>query len=116
MRYFIAFFSIFISFASFAQSNKKLYNTWVKDKITFLDGSLLPEDNLLKDVYLKYTFSNPDKINISLSYQDRGPEQTFEINDGFLLIKTPEGGLINKLKIQEVKDTLILIQGGAVGF
>jgi tetratricopeptide (TPR) repeat protein len=116
MRYVIAFFSIFISFASFAQHNKKLYNTWVKDKITYLDGSLLPEDNLLKDVYLKYTFSYPDKINLSLSYQDRGAERSFVINDEYLLIKTPEGGLMNTLKIQEIKDTLILIQGGASGF
>jgi tetratricopeptide (TPR) repeat protein len=102
---------------AFAQINPaNIYGTWVKSKVTFKDGALLSDDSPLKYAYIKYTFSSPNKVNPSSIYFQQGPDNAFEIVNNYLVIKTPQGGLMNMLYIESVKDTLILVQKGPNGF
>jgi hypothetical protein len=108
---------ILIALKSSAQDNiDKLYNTWVVSKITFVDGSQLQEDNLLKYVYLKYSFRRPDKANLTNTFSDKGDDRFFELSNGYLRIKSEQGGLLNMLKVERLSDTLILVQHGRQGF
>ncbi|OKS85085.1 energy transducer TonB [Mucilaginibacter polytrichastri] len=118
MKFFYLICFVILSNAVFAQINKSnIYGTWVINKITFRDDAELPDEHVLKNVYLKYTFSQPNKLNTSTLYYNKGDEISFDINDGFLLFKTPEGNLMNTFHIETVnKNELVLLQKGREGF
>jgi tetratricopeptide (TPR) repeat protein len=102
---------------TFAQINpKNIYGTWVTSHITYRDGSELSDDNSLKYIYVKYTFSNAGKVNIATIYFEQGPDRLYEIDHDILSIKSSAGGLMNSYQIESLKDTLILLQQGANGF
>lgn len=101
----------------FAQSApKNLYQSWVSCKITYKDGSPLPDDNVQKYMYMKYTFSKPDNFNLSTINYELGTTLSFEMDNKMLILKTPEGGFVNSFKIKRWEDTLILQAAGRKGF
>ncbi|MFD0793577.1 energy transducer TonB [Mucilaginibacter litoreus] len=110
MKYFIVLIFTLLSTQLFAQINKNIYNTWVNAKVTFSDGSPLPDEHPLKYTYIKYQFSKPDRMHIATVYFEKGVENLFEIKSDKLLIKSPEGGLMNSYRITSIKDTLVLLQ------
>jgi hypothetical protein len=118
MRYRIVFFLCFISNTLWAQvSLNNIWGNWVAVKITNKDGSALSDDNILKYTYLKYTFSPPDILYTSTTFADKGLLVNFEIREGLLLIKTPDGNVVNTIEIEDFKpDKLILLNGGRMGF
>jgi len=108
----IQFYSLY---AQFNQDN--LYKTWVLNKIGYKNGSSLPDDNALKFTYMKYTFGYPDKLNFSLAYFETGTQRSFELKAAYLQLKSPEGTVINTVKIEALdNDNLILLQPGRDGF
>ncbi|QEC51932.1 hypothetical protein EDD80_11520 [Anseongella ginsenosidimutans] len=108
---------VFLSQALLAQiRTADLYGTWVVSKVTYRDGSPLPDEHMLKYIYLKYSFSRPHKLNTSEVYFEQGTGKLFEINDRALLIRMPEGAVINSYHIVALRDTLILLQKGMNGF
>ena len=112
-------FCLIILFNSNLMSQGKynnIYGTWVSAKITYKDGRELPPENLLKYVTIKYTFKFPDTFNPSWVYYQTGIDCSFLINDNYLIIKSIQGGTINILRIESLKDTLILLQNGSNGF
>ena len=95
---------------------ENIYGTWVKCKITYKDGSALPDANLLNYAYIKYHFAYPDKVNYSAVYDEFGKEMNFDLHNNILQLKSLEGGLLNSLLIEGFhKDTLILFQSGRRG-
>lgn len=105
------------AFCVHAQVNSdNIYKTWVVNKMTYKDGSSLPDDNALKFSYIKYTFGYPDKFRFSVAYYEKGAERSFEIKNGYLALKSPEGTTINTLKIEKAGDKLVLMQSGREGF
>lgn len=100
-----------------AQSlSKAIFDTWVASKVTFRDGEQLADAHPLKNVYIKYRFSRPDKVNITTVYTDNGSPKIFQTENNTLIIKATEGWIINTYQIDAVKDTLVLLQAGAAGF
>jgi len=116
MRYFFVLLLLLITCSIQAQVNpSKIYGTWVKCKATYSDGVELPDDHVMKYTYFKYKFEQPDKVQATVSYFEFNAPMLFEINYGMLEFKSPEGGMINKFKIEAIKDTLILVQYGRDG-
>lgn len=102
----------------FAQVKTNLiYDSWVATHVSYKDGAELPDDNLLKYNFTKYTFTTPDKINISFAYAEKGTPYLFEITGNLLMLKTEAGGAINTLSIEELTpEKLVLLQRGVSGF
>jgi len=101
-------------FAQMHQSSN-FKGTWVKCKATFNDATDLPDDAPLKYTYFKYQFADDDKLWISTTYRERGTEMRFKLNYNFLIIETPEGGVINNFSVSKRTDTLVLLQLGRDG-
>lgn len=112
-------FAMFIAltlsvFASQAQI--KLNGSYVATKVTYLSDDELPEVNILKYTYLKYTFSNPNQIHISGVYYEKGNPYLFAIRGNHLFIKSEAGAVINTMKIMEnTADKIVLVHSPANG-
>lgn len=117
MYYRIILLLCFLTSTTFAQTKiTDLTGSWIAGKISYLSDEELPDENLLKYTYVKYTFSLPDKINVSGIYYDRGPEHLFELQGNRLLIKSSAGYVINTLRILEsTKDKLVLVSASSDG-
>jgi len=90
--------------------------SWIAGKISYLSDEELPDENSLKYTYVKYTFSAPDKLNVSGTYYDLGAEHRFELQGNRLLIKSSAGYVMNTLRILEsTKDKLVLVSASANG-
>ncbi|HWZ16845.1 MAG TPA: hypothetical protein VNW95_16525 [Mucilaginibacter sp.] len=118
MKYIFVFLFNLLFLSSYAQTKQdNLYNTWVLRKITYKDGSSLPDENPLKFAYMKYTFGYPDRFNFSSVYFEKGIQRSFELKGDYLQLKSPEGTVINTQKIEELgNEKLILLQAGREGF
>ncbi|TKC63675.1 hypothetical protein FBD94_04810 [Pedobacter hiemivivus] len=112
-------FLIFIALTLYVQASHaqvKLNGSYVATKVNYLSGDELPEDNILKYTYLKYTFSNQDQIGISGVYYEKGTPYLFAISGNRLIIKSEVGSVMNTLKIMENNaDKLVLISSSASG-
>ncbi|MFI5160524.1 MAG: hypothetical protein ACHQHN_04565 [Sphingobacteriales bacterium] len=117
MKYlFIILCSILMLNAFGQMAPKNIYGSWVKCKITYLDGSELPDANMLKYTYMKYHFASPDKFNYSGTFDILGKEQKFEINGNILEFESQEGNVLNAVVLEGFhRDTLILTQSGPNG-
>jgi len=117
MRYRIILLLCLSSSITFAQTKvTDLAGSWIAGKISYLSDEELPDENLLKYTYVKYTFSLPDKINISGVYYDLGAEHRFELRGNRLLIKSSAGYVMNTLRILEsTKDKLVLVSASSDG-
>ena len=109
MKYFLAIPFILLSFTiSKAQSNSdKIYKSWVLSKITYRDGTELPDGNSLKYSYIKYIFGYPDKFSSSIAFYEKGTKRSFEVKDGILMLKAPESPVVNTQKIELLDDKLV---------
>nr|WP_294946715.1 energy transducer TonB [uncultured Mucilaginibacter sp.] len=88
-----------------------IWKSWVLDRVTALDGSELPDDNLLKYNYVKYTFSAPETIYSSMQYFTKGDAFLFDVTGNDLNIKTPQGWTSNSYRIDELSaDRMTLTQ------
>jgi hypothetical protein len=100
-----------VNLSLFAQIRSSfLYGSWIKCKAIYSDGSELPDDSPVKYSFIKYTFTKPDRVSVTLSYAENGKSNLFELSDGALNIKSPEGGFVNSMQISTNSDTLILQQ------
>jgi tetratricopeptide (TPR) repeat protein len=114
MRYLLTIIFSFLGLTLFAQINTdNIYGSWVKCKVTYKDGSALPDDNILKYTYIKYVFTQPNDLNLSVVYYEKGGANQFEINNNYLIIKSLQGGLMNTFQIEAIRDTLILQEARA---
>jgi len=118
MKYKLFFFICLAGHSLFAQvKTDDIWGSWVKTKLTYKNGSELPEENILRNIYVKYTFTFPDKMNISQDYYENGPQFIFEILNNEIILRTPEGSIINDIRIEELSgDRLVLQQKGYQGF
>ncbi len=101
-----------------AQINSQLlYNTWVKVKVTYNDDKPLVYSNIFKYSYAKYIFKSDGKAGINTGYLSNAANNTFLINDSAIVISSPGGFEMNRLKILKLTtDELVLEQRGKAGF
>lgn len=93
-----------------------LSGSWVAGKVNFLSGDDLPDENILKYAYVKYTFAMPDKMYYASVYYILGSELLFEMRGNKLLIKSNAGFVMNTLKIMELsKNKLVMVMSDANG-
>lgn len=104
----------FPALVSFAQI--KLNGSFVATKISYLSGDDLPDDNILKYTYVKYSFKDKGQIGISSVYYENGTSFTFAITGIRLIIKSESGLVLNTMKILEnSEEKLILVSSTASG-
>lgn len=117
MRSFIFLILSLVSALCSAQiKSADLSGSWVAGKVNFLSGDDLPDENVLKYTYVKYTFSMPDKMYFSSVYHTLGSELLFELRGNKLLVKSSVGFVMNTLKIMELTKTkLVLVSSDANG-
>jgi hypothetical protein len=118
MKYSILLFICLVGHSLFAQvGTDNIYGSWVKTKLTYKNGTELPDENILKNTYVKYTFAAPDKINIAGVYFENGRPFMFEILNNEIILKTTVGSTINTIRIEELSaDKMVLLQEGYQGF
>jgi len=94
----------------------KLGGSYVATSVSFLSDDELPDNNILKYTYVKYTFIGPDQISTSGVYYEKGTPYRYTIQGNRLIIKSEVGAVINTMKIMEsTPDKLILVSGAANG-
>jgi len=117
MKYRIILLLSLISGSLYSQINpSQIWGNWVVSKVNYADGTELPDENIIKYTYLKYTFQKPDLIYHSGIYSERGTKYLFQISRNELLLQTDAGFIINKIKINKLsKDSLIIVRQGQEG-
>ncbi|MDQ7947980.1 MAG: hypothetical protein REI78_02555 [Pedobacter sp.] len=114
LRYLLLLF--LIVFLEKAYGQQILQGSYVATKVSYLSDDELPEEHILKYTYVKYTFTRPDQLNISNLYSDMGRQFAFELKGNRLLVKSPEGSLMNTLRILENDENkLVLIMASQTG-
>ncbi|PJJ83107.1 hypothetical protein [Mucilaginibacter auburnensis] len=117
MRYYILFALLLVTKVLRAQTAPQyMFETWVTSKVVFRDGTELPDAHPLKNVYIKYRFSRPNKVNVSSIYTDYGNAYLFQVDNSLLTIKNDEGWVVNTYRTEITNDTLVLLQAGRKGF
>lgn len=112
------FLLILVFLTSFVNTHAqtKLVGSYVATKVNYLSGEDLPDDNILKYTYTKYTFLPDGQIGISGTYENRSTGYFFTVKGNRLIIKTEAGSTINTLRIMESsEDKLVLISGSQTG-
>lgn len=79
----------------------KLNGSYVATRICYLSDDDLPDDNILKYTYVKYTFNGTDQMNFSGVYDEMGSPFLYEIKGDRLVIKSEAGSVINTMRILE---------------
>ncbi|MCJ0741381.1 energy transducer TonB [Pedobacter montanisoli] len=113
MRYLFSFLFILIKLQIFAQvtkvNPKDLSGSWIKAEISYLDGTELPDNNVLKYNYIKYTFQSPDILYVSTVYKNLGNENRYKIKGNMLYIMTPADFVINSFRIFEMNNQKLVL-------
>jgi hypothetical protein len=92
MKYYFLLFLCLVCNALNAQiKTDNIWGSWVVTKVTHKDGTELPEENILKYTYVKYTFESPDKMFITQIYHEKGGLFLFEIINNELILKSFAG-------------------------
>lgn len=90
---------------------QRLIGSWVLTKVTYSDGSELPDERTVKYAYIKYSFRLPDKLNASSLYYMNGTSLLFEVIDNTIYFKSTVGGIINALLVEKIdQNNLVLLQ------
>lgn len=111
-RFTITITLLFSGMVTYAQT--KLNGSYAVSNVTYLSGDQLPDGNILKHTYVKYTFHDPDQINISSTYYEKGREYSYDVHGNLLNIKSEAGSIMNTMKILEHSENkLVLISASA---
>ncbi|RZK66269.1 MAG: hypothetical protein EOO85_27070 [Pedobacter sp.] len=93
-----------------------IMGSWVASNVSYLSGEELPDENVLKYCYTKYTFEAPDKMYFAAVYHILGTEFRYEIKGSRLLVKSTVGYLMNTFRVMELTDKkLVIINADANG-
>lgn len=117
-----SFYGIFLCFcilstSVFAQIKQTdLYGSWVATGITYLSGVALPDENILKYTYVKYSFSAPNKLFHSSVYHDLGTELLFSLVGDRIKFQNIQGFEMNEVRVLQLdKSTMIIVQAATHG-
>jgi hypothetical protein len=92
-----------------------LFNRWLKTEVVYLDNSRV-SNRLIPD-YLRYFFEKPNKVYVSVAYEDKGADLFFEKKGDIIEIKNSAGFMLNSFMVAELgPDQLVMIQKGPNGF
>lgn len=106
-RFFTTLVLTFLVHFSYAQL--KLNGTYVATKITYLSDDELPDEDITKYTYLKYSFNDQHEISISNVFGENGPSYVYTINANTLIIRNNEGTELNSLKILKSTDEILVL-------
>jgi tetratricopeptide (TPR) repeat protein len=106
-----------LSTSVFAQIKQTdLYGSWVATGITYLNGEVLPDENILKYTYVKYSFGPPNKLFHSSVYHNLGTELLFSLVGDRIKFQNIQGFEMNVVKVLQLdKNTMIIIQAANHG-
>jgi tetratricopeptide (TPR) repeat protein len=91
---------------------KDLNGPWIATSLTYLSGDELPDADLHKYIYLKYTFSDNNLIHTASEYADLGFAEQFETKNNRIIIKSLGGFPTNTFRVLKFsKDSLIIVRG-----
>lgn len=101
----------FLIGASLNVKAQEIYGDWIKAKVTYLNGTELPDNNVLKYQFLRYSFKDKDKLFLSVKYDNKGSALAFARDSNILQILNSYGDVINSFQIESVSNSeLILVQ------
>jgi len=117
MKHSIIVLLTLISTSLYSQVNpSQIWGSWVVSKVCYKDGTELPDENITKYTYIKYTFEKPDKMYHSGVFNEKGSNYIFAINRNELIMQTDAAFIINTMKVERLnKDSLIILQKGPEG-
>jgi hypothetical protein len=93
-----------------------LYGSWVATGVSYLSGDELPDENILKYSYQKYSFVAPNKFYSSPGYQSLGREMLFSLSGDKVQFKSAEGYVMNVVRILEHEENkLVIVQASVHG-
>ncbi len=112
MKFIILFFLCLITCRSFGVFKPhEIFKTWVLKEVRYNDGSELPDENVLKYNYLKYTFTAPNTVNTAFKYFELGNTKLFEIRNRKLIFKTTLGYDVNTMQVEALDENhLVLLE------
>src|SRR5690606_24402959 len=94
-----------------------LSGSWVKTKITYLDGYSLGDEMAIKNQYLRYTFDRGKNLYISSAFDNNGMAFSYDLRNEMLIVKNINGITINHFKITKNTDQeLELVEKTSKGF
>lgn len=106
-------FSLLTVRSAAQQGKQELYGSWVKTKITYANGDELPEEDPVKCGYLKLIFAKPNMMGLTNLYNNRSTSFSFDISNGDILMKSPEGVVVSKFHILSLTNKkLVLLRLG----
>jgi tetratricopeptide (TPR) repeat protein len=93
-----------------------LYGSWVATDVRYLSGDELPDENILKYSYQKYSFAAPDKFYSSPVYHSLGREMLFSLSGDKVQLKSAEGHVMNVIRILGYDENkLVIVQASVHG-
>ncbi|MEJ7559440.1 MAG: tetratricopeptide repeat protein [Pedobacter sp.] len=95
----------------------EIFGSWVISSVTFKDGAALPDENLLKYTFVKYTFDEANVMYSTTKAQNRGALTYYQIKKDQLIINNALGEISNNFLISKRgTDTLKILRKGNKGF
>lgn len=92
-------------------SSSSLQGSWIKTNVTFKNGAAVPDYEIVKSGYLRYTFKKPELISMCISYQSEETQMNFALTENVLDIKNPNGYITNGFLVEKATaDELVLLQ------
>jgi len=108
---------IILIFFSIQANAQDIFGNWIKTKVSYSDGTELPDNYAIKFQYLRYTFEKGNKLFMSFAFDDKGTAFNFETKAKIIEIKNSYGNIINSFQISKISSNeLIIIQKGNNGF
>ena len=108
---------IILIFFCIQTNAQELFGDWIKTRVTYFDDTELPNNNVIKFQYLRYTFEKNNKLFMSFAFDSKGTLYNFETKAQIFNIKNSYGYIINSFMISKhSNEELILVQKGDNGF
>jgi hypothetical protein len=118
LKLFIQVCLLSVSVCASAQiKSSDIIGQWVITKINFKDGAELPDENLLKYTFVKYTFAESNKMYSTTKAENRGLLTYYQLKKDQLIINNASGLILNNFLINKRgTDTLVILRKGPKGF
>lgn len=84
-----------------------LFQSWVLTQVQYNDESEVPDQDITKYSYQKYTFTKPNVLNLAFDYDYLGDEMSFELKGNRLAIKSKLGFVTKTMRVEQLTPNAI---------
>lgn len=118
MKFRFLIFLVLITSSLHAQLKPQdIWGSWILTKVTFADNTELPDENMIKYAFIKYTFAKPNQMYYSGVYNEAGTNQVFELANNQIIVQSDAAFILNTMQVKQLHDrVLIIVQKGSNGF